>query len=328
MPAKNPYYAGPPSPHFDGLRFGLPDTVADKSRMDLLKWQFAGGKARWPAVFPTPALARPPGRVSGSALRVSYIGHASFLVQTEGLNILIDPVWSQRASPFTWAGPKRVNDPGIALADLPPVDVILISHNHYDHLDLSSLSALTRGHPARLITPLGNDTILLDHDSSIRAEAHDWEARVRLTERVAVHIEPAYHWSARGLGDRRMALWCAFVIETPAGNIYCVCDTGYRDGAIFRAMRVKHGGFRLALLPIGAYAPRWFMADQHIDPFEAVKILQDTNSAAAIAHHWGTFQLTDEAIDDPPKLLAEALEAAKLPPEVFAVLRPGGVWEG
>lgn len=328
MPSKNPYYSGPISPHFDGLRFGLPDTVADKGRLDLLKWQFAGGKARWPSAFPAPGSDRPPQRVDGGALRVSYIGHASFLVQTEGLNILIDPVWSERASPFQWAGPKRVNDPGILLADLPPIDVILLSHNHYDHLDLATLSALTRGHRARIVTPLGNDTILVGHDSSIRVEAHDWEARVRLSERAAVHVEPAYHWSARGLGDRRMALWCAFVIETPAGNIYCVCDTGYRDGAIFRAMKLKHGGFRLALLPIGAYAPRWFMADQHIDPAEAVQIMQDTGSAAAIAHHWGTFQLTDEAIDEPPRRLAEALAAAGRPPESFAVLRPGGVWQG
>jgi L-ascorbate metabolism protein UlaG (beta-lactamase superfamily) len=179
-----------------------------------------------------------------------------------------------------------------------------------------------------VITPLGNDAILTAHDSSIRAEAHDWAARVRVSESVAVHLEPSYHWSARGLGDRRMALWCAFVIEAPGGNIYVVADTGYRDGAIFRQMKAKHGGFRLALLPIGAYAPRWFMKDQHINPEEAVKIMRDAGAMRAIAHHWGTFKLTDEAVDEPPRLLAEALAGAGLGPEVFAVKRPGEVWEG
>jgi L-ascorbate metabolism protein UlaG (beta-lactamase superfamily) len=144
---------------------------------------------------------------------------------------------------------------------------------------------------------------------------------------VRVHFEPAQHWSARGLRDRRMALWCAFVIETPAGKIYHIADTGYGDGALFRDLYLRHGPMRLAHIPIGAYEPRWFMRGQHIDPEEAVRIFEDVDAAQALGHHWGTFKLTDEAIDEPPKRLAIALERAKIAPERFRPMRPGEVFE-
>jgi L-ascorbate metabolism protein UlaG (beta-lactamase superfamily) len=261
------------------------------------------------------------------ALRVSYVGHASLLIQTAGLNILLDPVWSKRASPFRFIGPKRVNDPGVAFADLPPIDVVLVSHGHYDHLDLTTLSRLAAAHRPRVITPLGNDTIMRNHDPVVRAEAYDWNDRVDIGACVAATLVPTHHWSARNLSDRNMSLWASFVIETPGGRIYFVADSGYGEGRHFRSARERHGPFRLAILPIGAYEPRWFMRDQHMNPAESVQAFIDCGAELALGHHYGTFQLTDEPIDAPLVALAEALKAAGIPADRFCTLRPGEVWQ-
>jgi L-ascorbate metabolism protein UlaG (beta-lactamase superfamily) len=324
---KNPYYCGPLSDHFDGARFFYPGHPTDRSRFDLLKWRFGGGlRPPWPQEAPG-LRDTPPQRVDGAALRVSFVGHASVLIQTQGVNILIDPVWAERASPLARLGPKRVNAPGIALDDLPPLDAVLVTHSHYDHLDLTTLSHLARARPCRVITPLGNDAIMRARDPSIRAEAYDWGESIEIASGVAVHIEPSLHWSARNLRDRRMALWCAFVIDTPAGKIFHAGDTGYGGGDLFRNLFIKYRGFRLANLPIGAYEPRWFMKNQHVDPEEAVHIFEDIGAAYALAMHWGTFRLTDEAIDEPVKRLAVARERAGIAPERFQVKRPGEFWQ-
>jgi L-ascorbate metabolism protein UlaG (beta-lactamase superfamily) len=322
---RNPYYNGPRSDHFNGTTFFVPGFSSDKKPVDLFRFiSNRGARTQWPRSLANPPLVAPVAkRIEGHLLRVTQIGHATVLIQTQGLNILIDPVFSDRASPFAFAGPKRVNPPGLAIDALPKLDAILVTHNHYDHLDLASLSKLAAINPCRVLTPLGNDVIMRKHDPAIQAEAFDWDARVALSADAAVHFEPCYHWSARWINDRRMALWAAFVIETPGGNIYHIGDTGYAKGEIFRAMRVKYGPFRLAILPIGAYEPRWFMHDHHINPEEAVAIFQDCGASFAMAHHWGTFQLTYEAIDEPPKRLAIALERADILTEHFQVKRPG-----
>jgi L-ascorbate metabolism protein UlaG (beta-lactamase superfamily) len=325
--SRNRYYSGPTSDHFDGTRFFLSDGPRERGLSDVLRWRLGERRASWPERFPSPFADRPPARVAGGALRVVPIGHASFLIQTRGLSILVDPVYARRASPSQWIGPARVNEPGVAFGDLPSIDAVLVSHNHYDHLDLATLSALYSKHRPRILTPLGNDAIMAAHDRSLKSEAFDWGARVALSGEVAVHFEPAHHWSARGLADRRMALWCAFVIETPDGAIYCIGDTGFGEGAIFRDVREKHGAPRLTLIPIGAYAPRWFMKDYHINPAEAVKVFELCGARSAIAHHWGTFQLSDEAIEDPPDALRRALNEAGVEAARFRILRPGEVWE-
>lgn len=320
---KNPYYSGPLSEHFDGLRFIPPGGARDKTRADLLKWQW-GARTRpaWPKNFPAPERDTPPARVNGADIRVSYIGHASMLIQTHGINLLVDPVWAERASPFRFAGPRRVNAPGMRFDDLPPLDAILVSHNHYDHMDAATLKLLAIARPCPVLTPLGNDTILRAIDARIDARAFDWGARADIGP-LRIHFEPALHWSARGLNDRRMALWCAFLIETPSANIYHVADTAFGDGAIFHALREKHTRVDLAILPIGAYAPRWFMRAQHVDPDESLAIFQIVGAECALAHHWGTFRLTDEPILEPVEKLAAALARENIAPERFATKRPG-----
>ncbi|ABD85793.1 MBL fold metallo-hydrolase [Rhodopseudomonas palustris] len=325
--SRMPNYQGPLSDHFDGTRFFDPDGAPPRSLVDVLRWQFKRTQAKWPDWAPSPFADTPPRRVDGDKVRLSFVGHVSWLIQTAGLNILVDPLWSERASPVSFAGPKRHNAPGIGFEALPPIDVVLVSHGHYDHLDLPTLSKLAAKHSPRVITPLGNDLTMTSHDKAIRAEAFDWHDRVELGDGVAVTLVPTRHWTARGLFDRNKALWASFVLHTPAGNIYIVCDSGYGDGKHFRRVGAAHGPLRLALLPIGAYEPRWFMQDQHMNPADAVKALADCGAAQAVAHHHGTFQLTDEAIDAPVEDLRAALDAAGTPREKFAVLEPGQVME-
>lgn len=322
-------YAGPKSDHFDGTTFFDPDGAPPKKLWEVLRWQFGGDRKRqvWPERAPSGHSDTPPPQVNGGKVRLSYVGHVSWLIQTAGLNILVDPVWSERASPVSFAGPKRVNDPGIAFDKLPAIDAVLVSHGHYDHLDMRTLSKLAATFSPRVITPLGNDVTMTSSDGAIRAEAFDWNERVEIGNGVAVTLVATRHWTARGLFDRNKALWASFVLETPAGKIYVVCDSGYGTGTHFRRVREAHGPLRAAILPIGAYEPRWFMRDQHMNPEDAVKALADCGAEMALAHHHGTFQLTDEGIDAPANDLAAALEAAGVAREKFVALKPGQVFE-
>jgi L-ascorbate metabolism protein UlaG (beta-lactamase superfamily) len=323
--SRNPYYQGPITENFDGLRFSDGRTV-NKGLLDVLKWQTSKRQREaFPARYPAPPQDKPPARVEG--VRVVHLGHASFLYQIAGLNLLVDPVYAERASPFSFAGPRRVNAPGVAFADLPKIDVVLVTHNHYDHLDLGTLEALHQRDQPRMIMPLGNDTIVKARNPEIRAEAHDWNTKLALSDAVSIILAPTYHWSARGAFDRRMALWCSFVIETPSGRLFHIGDTGYHDGSLYERIGAEYGPFRLAALPIGAYEPRWFMGDNHMNPEEAVKVMLALRAEQALGHHWGTFQLTDEGIERPPEALKLALAAAGLPEERFRPMRPGLSWE-
>jgi L-ascorbate metabolism protein UlaG (beta-lactamase superfamily) len=322
--SRNPYYQGPVSDHFDGLSFtdGRPVT---KGLIDVWKWQTAKREREaFPAHYPAPPQDKPPARFEG--FRIVHLGHASFLYQLAGVNLLIDPVYAERASPFSFVGPKRVNAPGVAFEDLPPIDAVLVTHNHYDHLDIETLARLHRAHKPRMIVPLGNDTIIRARIPDARLEAHDWSDRVVLSDRVATTLVPTYHWSARGALDRRMALWCSFIVEAGGIKVFHIGDTGYYDGSLYERLGAQYGPFQLAVLPIGAYEPRWFMSDNHMNPDEAVKVMLSLRAEHAIGHHWGTFQLTDEGIERPPEALKVALAQAKLPEERFVPMRPGLSW--
>jgi L-ascorbate metabolism protein UlaG (beta-lactamase superfamily) len=319
------YHDGPASDHFDGTAFFNPSGPIGKGALDVIQWRLKEEREPWPESVPLAAPAKPPQRVEGAGLQVTFVGHATVLIQTQGLNILTDPVWSERAFVVGWAGPRRVTPPGIAFEDLPPIDLVLVSHNHYDHMDLPTLARLRATHDPLVIAPLGNEYVLRDGDERMRVHTLDWWQHAAVKD-LRVHVVPVYHWSRRRLFDRNKALWGGFAIETRAGTLYYGGDTGFRDGAFFREARERFGGFRLAVLPVGAYEPRWFMRDQHVNPAEAVQIHRLLGARTTLGVHLRTFQLTDESIDQPEIDLAAALREAGVPPEEFFTLPIGGTW--
>lgn len=321
----NPYYRGEPTDHFDGLRFfnpNEPDT--DRGLMDILRWQWTAVRAKWPSEKPVNAIKPDP---QTDHLRVTLVGHATVLIQLAGLNILTDPVWSERASPLPFAGPRRANRPGIALADLPPIHAVFLSHNHYDHLDVATLKRLCARHDPLIITPLGNDTIVRRHIPTAKLRTGDWGDCLKISETAEVFITPALHWSSRGARDRRMALWGGFILRAAGKQIYFAGDTGYGSGRIFRDIFDRYGPTDVALIPIGAYEPRWFMSAQHVDPDEAIQIMLDIEATKALGIHWGTFRLTDEPRDEPFTRLRAGLRKRKIPAGRFTAMQPGDAFD-
>jgi L-ascorbate metabolism protein UlaG (beta-lactamase superfamily) len=316
-----PAYEGKMTPHFDGKRFANPTPVAEKGLSDMLRWWWLRKPGLWPEQQePVPPRPRPEPRVrEPGRVRVTFVNHATTLLQLDGVNLLTDPVYSDRVGPFSWAGSKRHRPPGIFFAALPRIDLVLISHNHYDHLDLPTLRRLAEVHRPRILVPLGNRALL--EENGIRgSEELDWWQRARHGP-LAITLTPSRHWSGRGLSDRFKTLWGAHVIEGSGGPIYFAGDTGW--GPHFKEARRRFGAFRLALLPIGAYQPRWFMREAHISPDEAVDAHLALGATTSVAIHFGTFRLSDEAQDDPPRELRSALRDRKLSPERFWVLGQG-----
>ncbi|MDE2385146.1 MAG: MBL fold metallo-hydrolase [Alphaproteobacteria bacterium] len=295
-------------------RFELPRQRGEASFREIMKWQLSGSRSKWPSHVPNKAYPPPPARVEGDQIAATWIGHSTVLLQTAGLNILTDPFFSRRASPTQLIGPARVRNPGVALADLPPLDLILLSHSHYDHLDKPALRWLARHHKAKLVTPLNNARHARGHDV-VELDWHEGHAHAHLK----VTALPALHWSKRTIGDTNKSLWGAFMLEGPMGAIYFGADTGFGQGQTFREAKAHFGAPRLALLPIGAYEPRWFMAPQHMNPEEAVQAHQLLGAKTSLAIHHGTIQLTDEPIGAPVAALDEALAATGLTRQDFRV---------
>ena len=255
---------------------------------------------------------------------LTWIGHATFLIQFHGLNILTDPQFSERASPVSWAGPERVVAAGMAIADMPDIDVVIISHDHYDSLDLSSVIALSAHNSERKLTflvPLGMKAWFDDLDlNSVNVIELDWSQNYDI-KGIRFIAEPSQHWGKRTLMDAYERLWASWVIEAGDDRLFFAGDTGYANH--FKDIGNKYGEFDLALLPIGAYEPRWFMSRYHVNPDEAVKIHMDIRARHSVGMHWGTFILTNEPLDEPPVKLREALRKYAIKESDFQIYQHG-----
>jgi L-ascorbate metabolism protein UlaG (beta-lactamase superfamily) len=301
------------SDHFDGARFfnpagPIPQPFSAVPRMLLEP------RARWPSRVDEP-LHRPPA-LDGAAAAITFVGHATFLIQTSAGNILTDPMFSQRAGPMGVFGPRRVRQPAVRLDDLPPISTVLLSHNHYDHCDLPTLRTLAERFDPVVVTLLGN-AALVKSTGIRRVEELDWWQHAR-TSALPIVITPAQHFSARGPLDRNRALWGGFTLEAGARRIFFAGDTAY--STLFRDVRAKLGSIDLALLPIGAYEPRWFMQSVHMNPAEAVQAHLDLEASESIGMHFGTFQLTTEGIDEPVRALEVARRARGVASSRFRTL--------
>ncbi len=328
----------------DGFRNNYTGTV-NKGFGEPIRWQIERREQGLPppAKSPTPTTRADLQRIhsykasvasqAAAPPAITWIGHASMLVQSGGLNILTDPIFSKRASPVQLVGPIRAQAPGLAVADLPPIDMVVISHNHYDHLDRQSvldvaLHSEAAGTRTLFLTPLGLTAWFADLGLTNTREMDWWDTHT--VQGVTVTFTPTQHWSARGIGDRSRTLWGGWAVAAPDLHWYFAGDTGYSKDVADTAERfatqhtaARGGGFDLALIPLGAYQPRWFLAEQHVNPDEAVQMHLDLRAKRSVGIHWGTFSLSDESLDQPPIELAAARQAKNLAAGDFSVMAIG-----
>jgi N-acyl-phosphatidylethanolamine-hydrolysing phospholipase D len=316
----------PPHHLKDGFK-NLGETGKHRGFGSVLRWLLGFGPKEIPPIPPdqvppyAPEIVPPDLNLilhpDPARIQLTWIGHASFLIQVAGINILTDPVFSDRISPVSFAGPKRKAPPGIPFHDLPRIDTVLISHNHFDHLDKPTIKKL--GNAPRYFVPLGLQGWFAALRIS-RVSQLDW-GQTSFIDDVLVHAVPAQHFSGRGPFSFDRELWAGWVIETKQGNIYFAGDSGYAPH--FKEIGRRFGPIRLSLLPLGAYRPRWFMRPMHMDPAEAVLAHRDLGSALSVGTHWGTFKQTDEPLGEPPIYLRQAIQEAGLRPEEFLVMKFG-----
>jgi len=323
---------GQNSDHFDGRKFHNTNP-RQHGFPDLLRWMLSRQRGKWPKWRESRPGPKPPERVPGvndpqDALRITFVNHATFLIQMHGMNLLTDPVWAKRASPVQWAGPARVRAPGIRLEDLPPIDVVLLSHDHYDHMDVATLRLLHKEHNPVYFTGLGNGRRLPKLGIE-RITEMDWLQETELTNGMKLVCVPAQHFSGRTPFDRDKTLWCGFVLvpppDAPNGRaILFAADTGF--GPHFEMIAKRFPNLRLSILPIGAFRPEWFMGEVHCSPREAVNAHKVLGTKLSVASHFGTFPLADDGEDEPLHRLAEALRESGLTSSDFRVLDFGEGW--
>ena len=311
------YYHGPVSDHFDGRRFVSPEP--DNGFRAHLKWLWEMETVDWPEWIDDPPQPRPPASVADKALRVTYVNHATVLIQTAGVNILTDPIWSERAGPFSWTGTKRVRAPGIKMADLPKIDVILVSHDHYDHLDLPTLRTIVERDQPTVLCGLGVGRVLGDSRATKVKEMDWWQEFTPESMPLKFIFVPAYHKSGRALLQGNRTLWGGFVIDHGGERVYFAGDSAY--GVFLDAIRDHFAPFRLTVFPIGSYEKRWFMKREHMNPEDAVRAHRLLGSRQSIGMHYATFcEHPEQSIDAHERDLAEALKQQQVPANEFWVL--------
>jgi len=310
----------PLSDHHDGQKFFNSSGYEEPGLWETVKLLAGLRYKKWPDSVENKPVLNLDAALGPDQLAVTFVNHATVLIQLPGLNILTDPVWSRRASPLGWVGPQRVREPGIDFDSLPRIDLVIVSHNHYDHLDLAILGKLNQRFAPRMLVPLGNG-MLLRSQGIEKVEEMDWWDTTAANPGTSVTFTPAQHFSSRGPFDRNRTLWGSYLIGSHGRLIYFGGDAGY--SAHFREIRDRFGSIDIALLPIGAYEPRWFMKAFHMNPAEAVQAHTDLKSRQSIGIHFGTFQLTEEEIDAPPRDLAAALARANLDLKSFVTLSEG-----
>lgn len=290
-----PAYEGATTAHFDGRVFRN-EVHRERSFWRFLSWITTRKPGMWSDSHVNKAFAKPESRVMTKAIRTTFVNHATVLIQVAGVNILTDPIWSERCSPVSFAGPKRVRAPGVRFDDLPPIDIIIVSHNHYDHLDLETLQRLRERDNPQIFVGLGNKLLLEKHGFHKVTEL-DWWDHKNLQSGLKLWSVPAQHFSGRGLVDRNKTLWTGFVIESPNGVIFFAGDTGF--GPHFGQIHERFGDVTVAVLPIGAFMPREIMRHMHMNPDEALQAAQVLRARHSIGVHFGTFRLADDAEDEP-----------------------------
>ncbi len=307
----------PATDHYANGRFFNPG-VKEHGPGDLLRWVTNRERGAWRKGIPSVPGPKPVERVEGPELRVTFVGHATVLLQSEGLNLLTDPVWSQRVSPMSWAGPKRHRQPGLRFSDLPPIDALLLSHSHYDHFDIATLKQIRKRHNPAVFCPLGMRK-MVQRLGFRDVHELDW-GQAKKWKHMTMHCTRAQHFSARTPFDRNRTLWCGWVAGFAGGDVYFAGDTGY--GEWFRELAAAFPALRLALLPIGAYRPEWFMGPIHMTPWEALRVHGILQPQASVGIHYGSFSLADDGETEPVEGLRRAMEEA--PPATPFVLLPEG----
>lgn len=315
-----PAYKGEVSANFNGTTF-VNEEFYKRPVSSGLKWFLTNERGEWPDKVEVKTTI-PDKRIEGDRLVATFVGHSTVLIQTGGLNILTDPIWSNRAGPFSWAGVKRVTPPGVHIEDLPQIDIVLVSHNHYDHMDLPTLKQLQAAHSPKLITTLGNMKFLNSKGINAIAEMDWWDSLESMGARIT--CVPLQHFSGRGLFDRNKTLWGGFVVEIGNKKVFFGADTGY--SRTFKRIREQFGPVSLALIPIGAYEPQSFMKPVHLNPDEALEAHNDLDAQASIAIHYGTFRMAADSYADPVNRLNSAV-ASRPPKNPFHLIPVGSKLE-